>query len=77
MSNACKNLHRQGEMVLVLDIFENDEYVFREDQDVHVGQVLKLCKDVDVTNALDSDSAFGQCRIISWRCQRAMRHKFS
>ena len=58
MSNACKNLHRQGEMVLVLDIFENDEYVFREDQDVHVGHVLQLCWATEVKSARARDPFF-------------------
>ena len=77
MSNAWSQarikIHRQ--LVLVMLTIGNDVYVFREDQDSHVGHVLQLCRDADIMCALDSDSVFRHCR--SRRCQRAMRHSFS
>ena len=55
-------------LVLVLEIAGNYAYVFRDDQEAHVGQVLQLFRDVAaaVRSTLDSDSFLRQCIIISF-----------
>ena len=41
-SQARIKIHRQGQIVLVLEMIGNDVHVFREDQDAHVGHILQL-----------------------------------
>ena len=53
-SQARIKMHKQGQMVLVLEITGNDVHVFRDDQEAHFGHVLQLCRNAAVRSALDS-----------------------